>query len=283
MTNSKSSPESSVSPSIHPTAIIAPGAVIGHGCSVGPYSIIGPRIVLGKNNHIGPHVVLDGNTTFGDENTVFQFASIGAPPQDLKYHGESSTLTIGNKNIIREYVTIQPGTSGGGMKTTVGDGNLFMATTHVGHDTVVGNANIMANGAALAGHVWVGNYVTVGGLSGIHQFVRLGDHCFLGGGAMVVKDIPPFCIAQGDRAVLAGLNVVGLERRGLDANVIQQIKSLYRRIFLSPGTWKEKLAAAESEASGFKEGKFFLEFIGASTRGITLPRGRSRRAAEPEE
>jgi len=263
---------------IHSTAVVADGAVIGEGCTIGPFSVIGPHVRLGKSNRVMSHVVLDGHTEFGDYNTIYQFASIGAAPQDLKYRGEPSTVTIGNRNIIREYVTIQPGTCGGGMKTTVGDQNLLMGATHVGHDTIVGNGNIIANGAALAGHVTVGSYVTIGGLCGIHQFVRLGDYSFLGGGAMVVKDIPPYCIAQGDRAVLSGLNVVGLERRGFSAATVQRIKALYRQMFLSQGVWKEKLSEAETSVKDFPEGAFFVDFLKKSDRGITLTRRRSASA-----
>jgi UDP-N-acetylglucosamine acyltransferase len=156
---------------IHSTAVVAPEAEIGDGCSVGPYSVIGPKVKLGNGCRVGSHVVIEGNTTIGDENQIFQFASVGAAPQDLKYHGEDSTLQIGSRNIIREYVTLQPGTEGGGMQTTIGDQNLFMACCHVGHDCRVGHRNVFANSAALAGHVTIGNGVIVGGLSGVHQFV----------------------------------------------------------------------------------------------------------------
>ncbi|MCB0340336.1 MAG: acyl-ACP--UDP-N-acetylglucosamine O-acyltransferase, partial [Bdellovibrionales bacterium] len=156
---------------VHPSAIIASGAVLGEGTSVGPYSIIGPNVVIGQNCQIGPHVVIEGFTTLGNDNRVFQFASVGSAPQDLKYKGEQSRLEIGSRNIIREYVTLQPGTAGGGMLSKIGDENLFMVSSHVGHDCRVGDKNVFANGVALAGHVQVGNGVILGGLSAIHQFV----------------------------------------------------------------------------------------------------------------
>ncbi|MCL4139356.1 UNVERIFIED_CONTAM: hypothetical protein GTU68_039304, partial [Idotea baltica] len=200
--------------SIHSTAIIHEGASLGEGTEVGPYSVIGSKVKLGKNNIIKSHVVIEGNTEIGDENTFFQFASVGAAPQDLKFHGEDSKLIIGNKNTIREYVTLQPGTEGGGMLTSIGDQNLFMASSHVGHDCKVGNANVIANSVALAGHVTIHDFVIMGGLSAVHQFVRIGDSSMISGGSMVIKDIPPFSIAQGDRASLVGINKIGLERRG---------------------------------------------------------------------
>lgn len=253
---------------IHSTAIIAPGAVIGEGTLVGPYSVIGPHVVLGKQNRIGAHVVLDGHTTFGDENQVFPFASVGTIPQDLKYRGEASRLTIGNKNLIREYVTIQPGTQGGGMLTSIGSGNLFMANSHVGHDSHVGNKNIIANSCALAGHVTVGSGVTIGGLSAIHQFVKLGDLGFIGGGAMVSLDLPPYCMAQGDRAGVVGVNIVGLERNGFSAEQVERMKKLYRTVYVAKGLFKAKLEQARSEFGSFAECAAFLDFIAASERGV---------------
>ncbi|NDC37605.1 MAG: acyl-ACP--UDP-N-acetylglucosamine O-acyltransferase [Proteobacteria bacterium] len=256
---------------IHQTALVAEGAVLGEGTTVGPYSIIGPRVVLGRNNTVASHVVIEGNTRAGDENQFFQFCSIGSRPQDLKYNGEDSTVEIGHRNLIREYVTIQPGTRGGGMRTTVGDGNLLMGSVHIGHDSTVGNGNVIANGVAVAGHVSIGSFVIVGGLSGIHQFVRLGDLSFIGAGAMVSQDIPPFCMAQGDRASLVGLNKVGLQRRGYDEASILEIKRVYRELFVSRGNFRAKLDRLLTEASTGAP-RVLLEFISASSRGVAQGR-----------
>ena len=265
---------------IHPTAIVDPSAKIGEGTKVGPYSIIGPNVVLGRDNNVGPHVVIDGRTTIGDGNTIFQFASVGAIPQDLKYRGEPSELIIGNRNIIRESVTLQPGTTGGGMITKIGDQNLFMANTHVGHDTFVGNRCVFANSAALAGHVVVGNGVIVGGLSGIHQFVRLGDVAMIGAGAMVSQDVPPYFMAQGDRAKIHGLNRVGLERNGGTREDFAAIRSLYRSVFIpstaagSPrSTFKERLAAAKAEVGENPRAAQVIEFLESSERGVCAHHG----------
>lgn len=261
-------------PLIHPTAIISPGAVLGEGTSVGPYSIVGPDVRMGKNNRIGPHVVIEGRTTMGDENTVYQFASVGAAPQDLKFRGEPSELHIGSRNIIRENVTLQPGTAGGGMLTVIGDQNLFMANTHVGHDSRVGNRCVIANGAALAGHVTVHDGVIIGGLSGIHQFVRLGSVSMIGAGAMVAQDVPPYCMAQGDRASIQGLNRVGLERNGGSRDDLAVLREVYRIVFNPAGTeaagkvFKDRVAYARGLVAGNARGADFVGFIEASERGI---------------
>ncbi len=257
---------------IHPTAIIAEGARIGEGSVIGAYSVIGPHVVLGRNSKIASHVVIEGYTTFGENNEVFQFASIGSAPQDLKFRGEASTLVLGNRNLIREYVTIQPGTSGGGMSTTVGDGNLFMANSHIGHDAHIGNSNIFANSTALAGHITVGNFANVGGLCGIHQFVTLGDSCLIGAGSMVSQDVPPYCIAQGDRAGLVGLNTVGLERRGLNEVQIRALRSLFRELFLGPGVLQARLQAARAEYGQDELAMQLIEFVAQSKRGVCSPR-----------
>jgi UDP-N-acetylglucosamine acyltransferase len=259
---------------IHPTAIVDPSATVGEGTSVGAYSIIGAGVVVGRNNRIGPHVVIEGNTRIGDENEFFQFCSVGARPQDLKYRGEPSELHIGNRNIIREYVTLQPGTSGGGMVTRIGDSNLFMANTHVGHDSVVGNRCIMANSAALAGHVTLGDGVVIGGLVGIHQFVKIGDLVMIGGGAMVTRDIPPFCIAVGDRATLQGLNHIGLERGGVSREEISLLRKIYRDILIGDSSetkgmrFKERVDVTRARAQGNAKCEAFIEFIDRSERGI---------------
>ncbi len=259
---------------IHPTAIVSPSAVLGAGTSVGAYSIIGPNVVLGAENRICPHVVIEGHTKIGNGNTFYQFCSVGAHPQDLKYKGEPSELHLGDNNIVRENVTLQPGTQGGGMLTRIGNRNLFMANAHVGHDCVVGSRCVMANGAALAGHVTVGDGVIVGGLSGLHQFVRIGDIAMIGAGSMVSQDIPPFCIAQGDRASLHGINRIGLERNGCSREEFATIREAYRLLF-SPGIpetkgklFKERVAMARQVVGDSRLAAQLLSFIEGSERGI---------------
>lgn len=257
---------------IHNTAVIAPGAVIGEGAKIGPYAVIGSNVVLGKNNTIASHVVIEGNTTIGDGNLIYQFSSIGSTPQDLKFHGEPSTLEIGDNNIIREYVTIQPGTEGGGMLTKIGNNNAFMVHAHVAHDVIMGDRNIMVNGSALAGHVSVGNNVIMGAQTGYHQFIRLGDNAIISGGSMVVKDVPPYCTAQGDRAGLAGINKVGLERNGFTSDDIRLINNIYREIFFGEGIFSERVEKVGSEHQGNEKIERFTNFIKDSSRGVTLPR-----------
>lgn len=265
---------------IHPTAIVAPGAQLGVGSRVGPYAVIGPEVALGRGTIIGPHVVIEGRTRGGDQNQFFPFCSIGGRPQDLKYHGEESVLELGHRNIIREYVTLQPGTKGGGMLTKIGSENLFMAGTHVGHDCVVGDGNVFANLASLAGHVTVGSFATLGGLSAVHQFTRVGSLAFIGGGSMVVQDAPPFCIVQGDRAKLYGVNKIGLQRRGFTEGVVKDLHRLYKRLFLGAeggaGTLKDRLDLLEAEyadqgGEGATAIKELLSFVRSSARGVTPP------------
>lgn len=257
---------------IHETAIVSDGATLGDGCEIGPYSVIGPHVVLGPKCRVASHVVIEGNTRLGAENEVFQFASVGSKPQDLKYHGEASELVVGDRNIIREYVTLQPGTEGGGMLTKIGDQNLFMASVHVGHDSFVGDKNIFANSVALSGHVIVGNNVIVGGLSGVHQFARLGDFCFLGAGAMAAQDVPPYCTAHGNRAELIGLNVIGLKRAGWTSEQASTMRKVYREVLHGEGVMKARLASARDKFQDFTQAGLFLDFIAASERGVATAR-----------
>jgi UDP-N-acetylglucosamine acyltransferase len=261
---------------VHPTSIIEPGAQIGEGSVVGPFCIVGAAVVLGKRNILRSHVVIEGFTRFGDDNQIFQFASIGATPQHLKYRGERTELIVGDSNIIREYVTMQPGTVQGQSKTIVGNKNLFMVGAHVAHDAIVGDSNVFANYACLAGHVEVGSRVTLGGLVGIHQFVRIGDMAILGAGSMVTKDIPPFVMAQGDRCHLVGINKIGLERGGLTPEQVRVIRKVYRSLFLSDGDFEARLARAAAEQGTDPFAAQLLEFVRSpSSRGLTTPRSRS--------
>jgi len=226
---------------IHPTAVIADGATIGEGCRVGPYCVIGPNVTLAANVVLHSHVVVDGITTIGEGTTVFPFASLGTPPQDKKFGGEKSSLTIGKNNVIREHVTMNPGTEGGGMVTTVGDNNLFMASSHVAHDCVVGNHCILANNATLAGHVHMGDFAILGGLSAVHQFVRIGAHAFIGGMSGVEKDVIPYGTVKGERATLDGLNLTGLKRRNIERENIHALRHAFKELFLgNEGTLVER-------------------------------------------
>ena len=253
---------------IHSTAIVSKSAQIADDVQIGPYSVIGPNVKIGSGTWVGPHVVVEGYTTIGTKNRLFQFSSIGSAPQDLKYKGEPTLLNIGNSNIIREYVTIQPGTIQANGKTVVGNGNLFMASSHVGHDSVVGNSNVFANNVALAGHVTIQNKVIIGGMVGIHQFCTIGDNAMLSGGSMVVKDIPPYCIAQGDRAKLRGLNTIGLQRSGFSKEQITDIRKVYRNLFKSSGNMSERIASVPKDLANLSHISTLIEFIKSSQRGI---------------
>ena len=264
--------EQTLSVNIHPAAAVEEGAEIGDGTTIGPYSIIRKNVKIGERNTIGPHVVIEGHTTIGDDNQIFQFASIGAVPQDLKYKGEPSELRIGCRNIIREFVTLQLGTEGGGMISRMGDRNLFMANSHLGHDSKLGDGNVIANSCAIAGHVEIGNRVILGGLSGIHQFVKLGDLALISAGAMVSQDVPTFCMAHGDHARLIGINRIGMERAGYSRQDIMGIRKLFREIFLGSGMFRERLAACRVQNADFAPGLAMLDFISRSGRGIAHAR-----------
>ena len=266
---------------IHSTAIIDKSAQIGADCVIGPYVVIGPQVTIGDGNHIGPHAVIEGPTRIGNRNRIFQFAALGAAPQDLKFGGEESTLEIGDENTLREFVTLHRGTKQGHMRTVVGSRNLFMACSHVAHDVVIGDGNVFGNAAGVSGHIVIGNNCIIGGLSGLHQFIRLGDHCFLGGGSMVGKDVPPYCFAQGDHAGLVGINRVGLMRHGFSADDVRRLKSLYRRLFFGGAGFRKRAEDERAAMGDFPAGLFFLDFIlGESKRGIVFPR---RGAGEEDE
>lgn len=253
---------------IHPTAVVAPGAELDTGVEIGPYTLIGARVRLGAQTRVGPHVVIEGDTTIGKENEIFQYAAIGAVPQDLKYKGEASRLLIGDRNRIREFATLHPGTEGGGMVTTVGDGNLLMNYSHIAHDCRIGDSNVVANGVQLGGHVTLESFIVVGALSGIHQFVRIGESAIVGAGSMVSQDVPPFCNATGDRARLHGLNTLGLQRRGLSPEVQSALKRAYRIMFQSSLKARDAIARIRTQEPGVAAIERFVAFIESSERGV---------------
>lgn len=253
---------------IHSSAIIHPAAEIAEDVSIGPFSIIGEGVKLGAGTVVGAHVVIDRWTEIGVDNQIFQFASVGAAPQDLKYQGEQTYLKIGDRNRIREFVTLNRGTPGGGGITTIGDDNLFMSYSHVAHDCLVRDQVILANGATLAGHVEVENYAILGGLSAVHQFCRIGSYTMISGGAMVTQDILPYTVAQGDRAKMMGLNLVGLKRRGFSKETIRGIKHAYRLLFRAGLRMEEALRQIENDLEPTPELRHFIQFIKDSQRGI---------------
>jgi UDP-N-acetylglucosamine acyltransferase len=255
--------------SVHATAIVAPGARLHSTVEVGPYAVIGPQVEIGAGTAVGPHAVIEGRTRIGERNRVFQFASVGAQPQDLKYAGEDSALEIGNENLIREFTTLHKGTTGGGGVTRIGDRNLFMAYSHVAHDCQVGSGCVFANGATLGGHVEVGDHAILGGLAAVHQFTRIGRHAFLAGGTMVVMDIPPFCMAQGDRAELVGVNSIGLARHGYTEEQITRVKEAYRILFRSKLPLEEAVERIRTELGNPTELQVLLGFVTTSQRGLT--------------
>lgn len=218
---------------IHQTAIIEEGAVIGQDVTIGAFTIIAKNVIIGDGTSVGSHSVIEGKTTIGKNNTIFSHAAIGTVPQDLKFNGEDVELIIGDNNTIREYTLFNPGTIGGGAKTIIGSNNLFMGYTHVAHDCIIGDNCIFANVATLAGHVEVGDYVVVGGLTPIHQFCKLGSYAMIAGGSVVTQDIPPFCLAEGNRAVLRGLNLTGLRRNLENRKDVDGIKKAYKELFES--------------------------------------------------
>ena len=253
---------------IHPTAIISPDAQLEEGVEIGPYVVIGSDVKIGKNTVIGPHAVIDDYVQIGEGNRIFQFCSIGAPPQDLKFDGEKTRVIIGNFNTIREFVTIHRATTADIGVTIIGDHNLLMAYCHVAHNCKLGDRIIMSNAATLAGHIHIEDYAIISGLSGVHQFCRLGAHCMIGGASAVVKDVPPYCIAQGNHAKLFGLNLIGLKRRNFSEKTINAIKDAYRIIFRSDLLLEAAIKRAQDEVEDIPEVNHFIKFIKESTRGV---------------
>jgi UDP-N-acetylglucosamine acyltransferase len=253
---------------IHSTAVISPGAELQEGVEVGPYSIIGPDVTIGADTYIGPHVVLEGRTEIGSNCRIFQFASIGAVPQDLKFGGERCKVVIGNNNVIREFVTIHSSTAADIAMTAIGDNNLIMAYCHVAHNCKLGNNIVMANAANLAGHIHVEDFAIIGGLSGVHQFARIGCHSFIGGASAVVQDVPPYLTVSGNRAKPYGLNLVGLKRRGFTDETIRALKKAYKIVYRSALTASAALEKISDEVEDLPEVRHFVEFIKNATRGI---------------
>jgi len=258
---------------IHPTAIIASGAQIDASAEIGPYCIVGAQVVLGPKVRLISHVVVDGITTIGEGTVIYPFASLGLRPQDLKYHGEPSRLEIGANNQIRENVTMNPGTEGGGMLTEVGDNGLYMVGAHVAHDCKVGNNVILANNATLAGHVNVGDFAVLGGLAAVHQFVRIGAHVMVGGMTGVENDVIPYGAVTGNRAHLSGLNLIGIKRRGFSRDDIHALRNAYRLLFAPEGTMSERLEDVADQFESVAPVKEILDFIRAdSSRAICQPK-----------
>ena len=258
---------------IHPTAIVSDKARIGDNVTIGPYCVVDEHVVLGDGCELISHVSISGHTTIGSNNRFFPFSSIGHEPQDLKFHGEPSELIMGDGNTIRESVTINPGTEGGGMLTRLGNNNLLMAYSHVAHDCLLENDIIMANNATLAGHVKVEDGAIIGGMSAIHQFLRIGRYSMIGGMSGVVKDIPPYCLtAGGYRPALAGLNLIGLRRRGFSNGRIKVLKEIYRILLQGSGKIDERMAEAESIADSDEDALYLIEFVRSAERGMTIHR-----------
>lgn len=262
---------------VHPTAIVAAGAQIGPGTTVGPHATIGPNVVIGANCKIGASSVIDGWTTIGDDNDFFPFVSIGLAPQDLKYSGGVTRVTIGHRNVFREFVTVHRGTEGGGGHTQIGDRNLFMASAHVAHDCHVGNDTIFGNGATLGGHVYVEDFATISAFSGVHQFCRVGRYAFIGGYSVVTKDALPYGKTVGNRARIYGVNTIGLVRRGFSSQVVRQIRQAYRLLLQSKLNTSQALQHLEQDPDlQVPEVQLLVTFIRSSRRGVTLRRGGKR-------
>jgi UDP-N-acetylglucosamine acyltransferase len=258
---------------IHPTAVVEDGAKIGAGVRIGPFCTVGPEVELGEGCQLVSHVAMAGRTTVGPRTRIFPFASIGHIPQDLKYHGEPSTLSIGADCTIREGVTMNPGTEGGGLRTVVGDRCAFLANSHVGHDAKVGNDCILSNNVMIAGHVTVGDFVIFGGGSAVIQFARVGSHAFVGGMSGLENDLIPYGMAMGNRAHLAGLNIIGLRRRGFTREQIHDIRRAYRLLFADEGTLSERVEDVAEEFSSHPFVHEILDFIrDGKERSICTPR-----------
>ncbi|MBI1327164.1 MAG: acyl-ACP--UDP-N-acetylglucosamine O-acyltransferase [Alphaproteobacteria bacterium] len=264
---------------IHPTAVIDSNARIGNGVNIGAYCVIGPDVWLHDNVTLKPHVVLDGDTEIGSGTIVYSFASIGAAPQDLKYNGEKTKLVIGKNNVIREHVTMNPGTVQGGGETRVGDNSLFMVGVHVAHDCQLGNNIVMANNATLAGHVHVGNNVIIGGLSAVHQWIRIGDFAIIGGMSGVENDVIPFGRVKGERAFLDGLNIIGMERNGFTKDQIKAAQRAFNELFGEQDTLEQRLQKAATDYASEEAVMRIVEFARNKTKFPLCAPSRKQKAA----
>lgn len=253
---------------IHPTAVIEAGAVIGANVKIGPFCYVDSKVEIGEGTELLSHVVVKGPSKIGKDNRIFQFASIGEACQDLKYAGEDTQLIIGDRNTIRESVTMHRGTVQDKGITVVGSDNLFMINAHVAHDCVIGDRCIFANNATLAGHVKIGSQAIIGGMSAIHQFCHIGDHCMLGGGSIVVQDVPPYVMAQGNHCAPFGINVEGLKRRGFEKKEILAIRRAYKALYRSGLTLEAAKEEIAKDVDEFPAVALFLDFLEKSQRGI---------------
>lgn len=259
--------------SIHTTAIIEDGASIGAGVEIGPYCHVGAQVRLGEGARLHSHVVLAGETAIGAHCEIFPFASIGHQPQDLKYAGEPVTLTIGAGCVMREGVTINPGTAGGGSRTVIGDNCVLLANSHIGHDSAIGNGVILSNNVMIAGHVMIADFAIISGGAGIHQFSRIGEHAFVGGLSGVENDVIPFGMALGNRAHLGGLNLIGLKRRGFSREEMHALRNAYKEIFGDDGTLAERARRARENYAGVEPVQKVASFIiDAGDRRFCTPR-----------
>lgn len=258
-----------MSATIAETAVISREAVLAPDVTIGPYVVIGPNVTIGAGTVVGPHAHIEGPTTLGERNRIIGQCSIGTEPQDLKFKGEKTELRIGNDNVFREFVTINRGTTGGGGITTIGSHNYFMAYAHVAHDCHVGSNTVFANNATLAGHVEIGDSSTIGAFSAVHQFCRVGDHAFIGGGSICTQDVLPFVKTVGNRpAKTYGVNTIGLERKGFQKQTVEALQRAYRILTRSKLSLADALARIESELSFHSEVRYLVEFIRGSKRGF---------------
>ena len=253
---------------IHPTAQVAPGAELGDGVAVGAYAVIGPDVHIGANTRVGPHAVVQGPSRIGADNVIFQFASVGSAPQDKKYKGEPTRLEVGDRNVIRECVTLNRGTTKDQGVTRIGNDNLFMAYAHVAHDCQIGNQCVLANNATLGGHVHLGDWVIMGGLSAIHQFCKVGAHAFIANNAAVTRDVPPYVMTVGQPAAAHSVNSEGLKRRGFTPEQIRNIRNAFRLLYRSGLKLADATAQLEALAREQPEIKPIVEFLPTSTRSI---------------